>query len=303
MYSSRAQSGPNLPNADNWSVLVARGWRHSFQELFGPLLGTKPAPVSDRIARWKQRHNRICGIDVIRAKGRIVRLKRYAVEVSCGARSGVVDNQTLCALLTRIHILPLEAVRTICRAYRNCKRVRARPEQRSCSSCKSRRSDARESFLSQAPESSMGPGGRDDDRPFGARTMPQSGARERSLPAVSESSRWTAKRLSRLWTCTATLVNRMGTGLSGSGVTSVRDVGGERILTALRDALATIGVRSSPSACRVGDGDGPEAYGMTTAATAEQGRAVVDAYHRAGFFTEALQSAGATFHGHCASRS
>lgn len=71
----------------------------------------------------------------------------------------------------------------------------------------------------------------------------------------------------------------------GVGVTTARDMGGEmRPLVALRDAIAS-GRIPGPRLLLAGlvDGSGPEAFGTVYADTPEQGRAVVDAYHAAGF--------------------
>jgi imidazolonepropionase-like amidohydrolase len=71
----------------------------------------------------------------------------------------------------------------------------------------------------------------------------------------------------------------------GVGVTTARDMGGEQqFLVAFRDALAA-GRVAGPRLLLAGlvDGSGPEAFGTVYADTPEQGRAVVDAYHAAGF--------------------
>jgi imidazolonepropionase-like amidohydrolase len=71
----------------------------------------------------------------------------------------------------------------------------------------------------------------------------------------------------------------------GVGVTTIRDMGGEvPFLTAFRDGLLG-GKVLGPRLLLAGlvDGSGPEAFGTVTADTPEQGRAVVDAYHAAGF--------------------
>jgi imidazolonepropionase-like amidohydrolase len=71
----------------------------------------------------------------------------------------------------------------------------------------------------------------------------------------------------------------------GVGVTTIRDMGGERrFLVAFRDAIDSARVLG-PRVLLAGlvDGSGPEAFGTVTADTPEQGRAVVDAYHAAGF--------------------
>ena len=71
----------------------------------------------------------------------------------------------------------------------------------------------------------------------------------------------------------------------GVGVTTARDMGGEqRFLTTLRDAIAA-GRVLGPRMLLAGlvDGSGPAAFGTVYADTPDQGRAVVDAYHAAGF--------------------
>ena len=70
-----------------------------------------------------------------------------------------------------------------------------------------------------------------------------------------------------------------------SGVTSARDMGGEfEVVTALRDAWAA-GRAPGPRLLLAGlvDGPGPESFGHVTAATPEEGRAVVRKYKDAGF--------------------
>lgn len=70
-----------------------------------------------------------------------------------------------------------------------------------------------------------------------------------------------------------------------AGVTSARDMGGERpFLTEFRDAVA--GARGlGPTLVLAGlvDGGGADGYGTTVATTPEEARAIVDAYQAAGF--------------------
>jgi imidazolonepropionase-like amidohydrolase len=71
----------------------------------------------------------------------------------------------------------------------------------------------------------------------------------------------------------------------GVGVTTIRDMGGEKpFLVAFRDAIAA-GRVLGPKLLLAGlvDGSGAEAFGTVTADTPEQGRAVIDMYHAAGF--------------------
>ena len=70
-----------------------------------------------------------------------------------------------------------------------------------------------------------------------------------------------------------------------SGVTTIRDMGGEEgFLVAIRDAIRS-GKALGPRYLLAGlvDGPGPRAFGAVTAATPDEGRAVVRRYHDEGF--------------------
>jgi imidazolonepropionase-like amidohydrolase len=70
-----------------------------------------------------------------------------------------------------------------------------------------------------------------------------------------------------------------------AGVTTFRDMGGEQpYLIAIRNVVAS-GLGLGPRVLLAGlvDGDGPGGFGNTIAATPEQGRAIVDRYKAAGF--------------------
>lgn len=70
-----------------------------------------------------------------------------------------------------------------------------------------------------------------------------------------------------------------------AGVTTFRDMGGETpFLTAMRDTVAS-GKGLGPRVLLAGlvDGDAPTAFGAVVAATPDQGRAIVDRYKAAGF--------------------
>lgn len=71
----------------------------------------------------------------------------------------------------------------------------------------------------------------------------------------------------------------------GAGVTTFRDMGGEQpYLIAMRDTVAS-GKGLGPRVLLAGlvDGDGPGGFGATIAGTPDEGRAVVDRYKAAGF--------------------
>ncbi len=71
----------------------------------------------------------------------------------------------------------------------------------------------------------------------------------------------------------------------GAGVTTVRDMGNEfEFITALRDAV-TSGRALGPRLLLAGlvDGEGPNAFGVYSANTADEAKAIVSKYHDAGF--------------------
>ena len=77
-----------------------------------------------------------------------------------------------------------------------------------------------------------------------------------------------------------------------AGVTTIRDMGGEEpFLTAMRDTIAN-GKGLGPRVLLAGlvDGDAPAAFGATVASTPDQGRAVVDRYKAANFHQIKLYS-------------
>jgi imidazolonepropionase-like amidohydrolase len=70
-----------------------------------------------------------------------------------------------------------------------------------------------------------------------------------------------------------------------SGVTTIRDLGGEEpFLVAIRDAIAS-GAALGPRYLLAGliDGPGPRAFGMVSASTPDEARAIVRRYHDEGF--------------------
>ena len=83
-----------------------------------------------------------------------------------------------------------------------------------------------------------------------------------------------------------------GPAYRAAGVTTIRDMGGEeRFLLALRSTLASP-ESTGPRVLLAGlvDGDDSAAFGALTAATPEEGRAVVERYHAAGFVQMKLYS-------------
>lgn len=77
-----------------------------------------------------------------------------------------------------------------------------------------------------------------------------------------------------------------------AGVTTVRDMGGEALfLTAMRDAIEERrGIGPRLLLAGLVDGDDDRAFGAVTAATPQEGRALVERYHAAGFVQMKLYS-------------
>lgn len=241
------------------------------------------------------------GIDSVRVRGRIVQLRRYAVEGVVWGREAVwLDNQDrFAALLTRIHILPLEAVRDD---------LQEALPQLQASARRDRIADL-ESLAGQVVPVASGSfallGGRVidgtgrspiDDAAIVVRNGRIVSVGQRASVRIPHDVRIVSVEgktvVPGLWDMHGHLSQiEWGPAYLAAGVTSARDVGGERdFLTAFRDALADRGLGPRLLLAGLVDGDGSEAYGMTTAATPEQGRAVVETYHRFGFLQIKLYS-------------
>jgi imidazolonepropionase-like amidohydrolase len=235
------------------------------------------------------------GTDAVRVQGRIVQLRRYAVEgVVWGEEAVWLDGQDrFAALITRIHILPLEAVREDLQEGLPQLQASARQDRMADLATLTERvfPIARASFALAGARVIDGTGHPPiDDATIvvrdgrivsvGPRTTVPIPSGVRVVPAVGKTV------VPGLWDMHGHLGQiEWGPAYLAAGVTSARDVGGEReFLTAFRDALASDrGLGPRLLLAGLVDGDRSEAYGMTTATTPEQGRAVVDAYHRLGF--------------------
>jgi imidazolonepropionase-like amidohydrolase len=236
------------------------------------------------------------GVDVVPLGERMVRLRRYSVEGVVWGREALWLDEAggFAALLTRIHILPLEAVREDLRE--------ALPVFQGLA-IRDRIADLAELARQQAPPIAEGSfalvgarvlDGRGGD-PVDDTTVLVRGGRiaavgPRSLVPVPDGMRVIRANgktiVPGLWDMHGHLSQiEWGPAYLAAGVTSARDLGGEQaFLAAFRDALAG-GHGIGPRLFLAGlvDGDVSEAYGTIVAATAEQGRVVVDAYRQAGF--------------------
>jgi imidazolonepropionase-like amidohydrolase len=235
------------------------------------------------------------GTDSVRTGNRSVRLRRYSVDGLVWGRETLwLDEQNrFSALLTRIHILPLEAVREDLED--------ALPELQTIAIA-DRISDLA-GFGQQIPPVAQGEfalvGGRlyssPTEKPIENATVhirdgrivsagPSSSIRlsnrVRVIPAQGKTI------IPGLWDMHAHASQiEWAPAYLAAGVTTIRDMGGEKeFLTAFRDALSR-NQGPGPQILLAGliEGPGTNGYGRVVATTPAEGRAIVDSYHGANF--------------------
>ncbi len=275
--------------AQGYSPLSARALLIRYWEKHGQpaSIAVLPGPRDVRIT--------FRGTDPVVAGGRPFVLRRFDVEgVVWGRETVWLDPEDrLAGIVSRIHILPLEAVRGDL--------MQALPVMQSWSNA-DRVSDLAQ-FLRDVPAIA--------DRSFaliGARLIDGTGrppiddavvvVKDGRLESVGPRTAVKVPSGMRLLDATgatiapglwdmhahAAQVEWLPAYLA-AGVTTFRDMGGEQpYLVAIRDAVAG-GKGLGPRVLLAGlvDGDGDGGFGAVVAASAEQGRAVVDRYHAAGF--------------------
>lgn len=235
------------------------------------------------------------GVDSVQVGGRSVRLRRYSVEgVVWGQEAVWLDEQDrFAALLTRVHILPLEAVRNDLREALPALQARALQDRMKDLGRLAEQVTpiARGSFALVGARLVDGTGrAAIDDAAIVVRDGRIAAAGPRSTVPIPNGMRVipaTGKTvIPGLWDMHGHLSQiEWGPAYLAAGVTSARDVGGERLfLTQFRDALAS-GHGVGPNLLLAGlvDGGGLEGYGTTIATTPDEARAIVDAYKTAGF--------------------
>ena len=265
-------------------ALLIRYWERHGRPATIPVL---PGPRDVRIA--------LRGTDPIVTGGRPQTLRRFDIDGVVWGRETVWldDEDRLAAIVSRIHILPIEAVREDLKA--------AIPVLQSWSNADRVRDLAQ--FLNDVPPIA--------DRAYvlaGARLIDGTGrppvddavmvvrdgriasAGPRSAVTIPSGMRvidvTSATIVPGLWDMHAHVAQiEWLPAYLAAGVTTFRDMGGEQpFLTAIRDAIAS-GKGLGPRVLLAGlvDGDAAGAFGAVVAATPEQGRAVVDRYKAAGF--------------------
>ena len=277
--------------AQSYSPLSARAlliayWKQAGQPSALPVMPGEPT----RDVRIS-----MAGVDQVTVSGRPVRLQRYTVDgIVWGKETVWVDEQgQFAAIVTRIHILPLEGVREDLKA--------AWPELRQ-SAVADRMRDLAEWRRTATPVA---------EQTFaltGARLIDGTGrepindavivVRDGKIAAVGpRASTRVPSGVRALDVSGATItpgfwemhahaaqVEWLPAYLA-AGVTTVRDMGGEQpYLVAMRDAVAS-GTGLGPRVLLAGlvDGDADGAFGAVVAGSPAQGREVVDRYHAAGF--------------------
>ena len=287
--------------------------RRSLPKVFFAARGYAPLSGRALLVRYWERHDRprelavvpgtptrqvrirFRGIDQIRIPGRDLALRRYTVDGVVWGRETVWLDEAdrFAAIVTRIHILPMEGVREDLRD--------ALPELQKAAVA-DQMSDLRD-LARQVPVLASGTfaltGGILID---GTGRAPLERAtvlvRDGRIAAVGPDRAIAIPRGTRvldikgrtvipgLWDMHAHASQiEWAPAYLGAGVTTIRDMGGElQYLTAFRDTLAN-GGGAGPRVLLAGvvDGDSPEGFGAVTAATPEQGRTIVDRYHAAGF--------------------
>jgi imidazolonepropionase-like amidohydrolase len=235
------------------------------------------------------------GEEPVRAGARTIRLRRYSVDgVVWGRETVWVDEQgAFAALVSRIHILPLEAVREDL--------AEALPALQD-SAVRDRMADLT-AFAVATPPLAQGEfalvGGRiitgaeeppiDDGVVFvrdGRIVSVGSRATMTGRPGVQVIDVRGKTIIPGLWDMHAHASQiEWAPAYLAAGVTSIRDMGGEsRFLTAFRDTIAS-GKGLGPRVELAGlvDGPGEGGFGTVVAATPAEGRTIVDRYRVAGF--------------------
>jgi len=275
--------------AQSYAPLSARALLIRYWERQGrpPTIPVLPGPRDVRIT--------LRGTDPIVTGGRPQTLRRFDVDGIVWGRETVWldDEDRLAAIVSRIHILPVEAVREDLKA--------AIPVLQSWSTA-DRMTDLAAQLKQIAPPADQafalsgvrlidGTGrGPIDDATVVVRDGRITAVGPRASTPVPPNMRVIDVKGSTvapgLWEmhAHAAQIEWLPAYLA-AGVTTVRDMGGEQpFLTAMRDTIAS-GKGLGPRLLLAGlvDGDAPGAFGAVVAATPDQGRAIVDRYKAAGF--------------------
>jgi len=267
-------------------ALLVRYWDRHGRPSTLPVIPGEPA----RTVSIEER-----GVDRVRVGARVVTLRRYSVEnVVWGRESVWLDEQARFAALTsRIHILPLEAVRedlheALPALLASSVADRMADLERISGAVKPVATDSFALAGARIVDGTGAPSA--DDAIVVVRGGRIAAVGPRSTVAVPDGVRVIDASgttiVPGLWDmhAHASQIEWAGAYLA-AGVTTIRDMGGEfGFLTAFRDAIAG-GRAAGPRVLLAGlvDGASDRALGAVVAATPEEGRAVVDRYKTARF--------------------
>jgi imidazolonepropionase-like amidohydrolase len=275
--------------AESYSPLSARALLIRYWERHGrpAVIPVLPGPRDVRIT--------FRGADPVIVRGVPLTFRRFDVEgVIWGRETVWLDEEDrLAAIVSRVHILPLEAVREdlagqlpVLQSHSNADRVADLAQH-----LKDIPAMADRSFVLTGARLIDGTGRPPiDDAVVVVRDRRIESAGARATVKVPAGLRVLdlkgATIVPGLWDMHAHAAQMEWLpAYLAAGVTTFRDMGGEQpFLLAIRDAVAS-GKGLGPRVLLAGlvDGDAEGAFGSVVAATPEQGKAVVDRYHAAGF--------------------
>ncbi|MEP6782085.1 MAG: amidohydrolase family protein [Acidobacteriota bacterium] len=277
--------------AQSYAPLSARAQLVNYWEKNGKsaVLAVLPGEPT-RDVRIEQR-----GVDTVTAAGRSVHLRRFSVDGIVWGRETVwLDDQNhFAAIVSRIHILPLEGIRE------DLKDALPALQQSAIADRVGDLARQLKEIVPLAQGSFALTGGQVIDGtgkpPIGDATVIVRDGRiaavgPRASIAIPSGTRTIdlkgATIAPGLWDMHAHAANiEWLPAYLASGVTTFRDMGGELpYLTAIRDSVAS-GRGLGPRVLLAGlvDGDDPGGFGAVIAGTPAQGRAIVDRYKAAGF--------------------
>ena len=290
--------------ARSWTPVAARAWLIDYWERHKrpASIALLPGDADSRIVVTFR------GDESVQVAGRTVRLRRYSVDgVVWGRETVWVDASTdprvagdFAALVSRIHILPFEAVREDL--------VSALPALQA-SSIRDRMADLA-AFTRATPPAASGTyalsGARiisgDDGLPIEDGTVL---VRDGRIAGVGPRSSVTVPQGVRVIDVKgATIIPGLidmhahasqiewAPAYLAAGVTTIRDMGGEAgFLAAFRNEIASgRGLGPRVELAGLVDGPGEGGFGTVVASTPAEGRAIVDRYHAAGFSQMKLYS-------------
>jgi imidazolonepropionase-like amidohydrolase len=290
--SDRVRQGATFFTAPGWAPLTGRALLVRYWERHHRPAEIHVVPgTPDRVVMVRFR-----GVDTVRVAGRPVPLRRYTVNGVVWGRETVWldDRERLAAIVTRIHILPLEGVREELKdALPRLQQAAVTDQVRDLAAMTGGIPPVATGTYALVHAAMVIDGTDVMPVPDGV-VLVQDGR----IAAVGPRTTVPIPRGTRLIDVSGTTIIpglwdmhahasqvEWAPAYLAAGVTTIRDMGGEEgFLTAVRDAIDA-GRSIGPRMLLAGlvDSDAPGGFGAVTADTPEQGRAVVDHYHAAGF--------------------